>query len=141
MLIKQLVIGSSIVLVTASFHVVALFFLAVRSRRMLINSAHSRGYPKRLGTLAFLVLAIVAIHSIGVWLWAFFYFAIGEFTEFGRALYFSATTITTLGYGDITLSPSWQLTSTFEALSGLILIGVSTAFMFEMMRRVLDDVA
>lgn len=139
MLIKQLIIGSSMVLVTASLHVVALFFLAVRSRRILIDSTWSENYLKRLVILSLLVLAVVAIHSVGVWLWAFFYLAIGEFSEFGRALYFSATTITTLGYGDITLSPDWQLTSTFEALSGLILIGVSTAFMFEMMRHVLDD--
>ena len=44
-------------------------------------------------------------------------------------------TLTTLGYGDITLPPRWQLLSAFEAVNGIILIGVSTAFVFAVIQR------
>ena len=52
-----------------------------------------------------------------------------------RALYFSTVTFTTLGYGDITLLPRWQLISAFEATNGIVLFGVSTAFIFTVIQR------
>ncbi|MEM9322914.1 MAG: ion channel [Pseudomonadota bacterium] len=41
------------------------------------------------------------------------------------ALYFSVSTATTVGYGDIILTPAWQVLGTFESMSGLILFGAS----------------
>ena len=63
------------------------------------------------------------------------YYFLDEFNEIEEALYFSVVTITTLGYGDITLSEQWRLLGTFEAMGGLILFGVSVAFMMEVVRR------
>jgi Ion channel len=47
-------------------------------------------------------------------------------------------TYTTLGYGDIVLKPRWQLLSSLEAVNGIILFGVSTAFVFAVMRRLFE---
>ena len=55
------------------------------------------------------------------------------------ALYFSVVTSTTLGYGDMLLSERWRLLSTFEAMGGLILFGVSTAYLLALLRRFLDS--
>jgi voltage-gated potassium channel Kch len=55
-----------------------------------------------------------------------------------RALYFSTVTFTTLGYGDITLQERWQLLSSFEAANGIILFGVSTAFVFVAIRKLFE---
>ena len=55
------------------------------------------------------------------------------------ALYFSVVTSTTLGYGDMLLSERWQLLSTFEAMGGLILFAVSTAYLLALLRRFLDS--
>ncbi len=63
-----------------------------------------------------------------------------EFDDLTKALYFSVTTSTTLGYGDITLSPQWQLLSTFEAIAGLLLFGASTAFLLALMKNLFDDI-
>ena len=64
---------------------------------------------------------------------------VGEFDQLAKALYFSVVTSTTLGYGDVTLSESWQLLATFEAMGGLILFGASTAFMLAVMRKLFED--
>ena len=50
-------------------------------------------------------------------------------------IYFSATNYTSLGYGDITADGVLQLIATFEALTGLLAIGWSTAFAFWWMQR------
>lgn len=85
------------------------------------------------------MLTIVGIHTVEAWGWAAIYYALGEFTEFERSLYFSVVTATTLGYGDITLSDRWQLLSTFEAMGGLLLFGASTAFLLGVMRHLFEE--
>ena len=49
-------------------------------------------------------------------------------------MYFSAVTVTTLGYGDIVLGGQWRLLSTFEAMSGLLLFAVSAAYLMAVLR-------
>ena len=90
-------------------------------------------------TLCFAVLAILAIHTAEAWFWAMIYMSLGEFSVFRQALYFSAVTSTTLGYGDITLSEKWQLLSTIEAMGGLILFGASAGFFLNLMRWVFEN--
>ena len=75
------------------------------------------------------VLGLFLAHTIEVWLWAGAYFATGAVPSFEDALYFSTVTFSTLGYGDITLSPEWRLFSSLEAVNGFLLIGWSTAFL------------
>ena len=76
------------------------------------------------------VLAIFAVHTVQIWVWAAIYIALGELTQLSDALYFSTVTFTTLGYGDITLSVNWRLLSAIEAINGILLFGWSTAFLF-----------
>lgn len=83
---------------------------------------------------------VIAIHAIEAWAWAAVYYLLDEFTSFESALYFSVVTSTTLGYGDITLSERWRILGSFEAMGGLILFGVSTAFLFMMIRDLLEPI-
>ena len=46
------------------------------------------------------------------------------------ALYFSAVTYTTTGYGDLLLPKEWRLIGGVEALTGILMCGWSTAFFF-----------
>ena len=82
-----------------------------------------------------LILAILTIHTVQVWGWAVFYYQVNLFPNFETALYFSATTFSTLGYGDILLPTGWRLTATLEAISGLLFIGWSTAFIFATLQK------
>jgi voltage-gated potassium channel Kch len=47
-----------------------------------------------------------------------------------EALYFSTVTFTTLGYGDVVLSPDWRLLSAFQSANGTIIVGWTTAMVF-----------
>jgi voltage-gated potassium channel Kch len=62
-------------------------------------------------------------------IWAELFFVLGEFESFSKALYFSGVTFSTLGYGDLVLSPQRQLLSMLEAANGILMFGVSTAVM------------
>jgi hypothetical protein len=62
----------------------------------------------------------------------------GEFQDFGTAYYFSAVNYTTLGYGDLIMSPSWKLLGPLEAADGALMFGVSTAMIFTVIVRLLQ---
>ena len=89
--------------------------------------------------LAIAVFGIILLHSAEAWAWAFIYVWLGEFADVNEAVYFSVVTATTLGYGDITLSPTWRFLGSFEAMGGLILFGASTAFFLGVMKYLFDD--
>src|SRR5215510_4299586 len=97
----------------------------------------------RAGAGALIDLAIVALaisfafvaHLIEIALWAVLLVICGEFQEFGNAYYHSAVNYTTLGYGDLLLTPSWRLLGPLEAANGALMFGVSTAMVFAVIQR------
>ena len=55
---------------------------------------------------------------------------------FSDFIYMSFVTLTTLGYGDITLvAHEWRLLSGIEALNGILLVGWTTALLFLVVQR------
>lgn len=83
------------------------------------------------------ILALVA-HLVAIGLWAFLFEALGEFQAFGLAFYHSAMDYTTLGFGDIVMSPAWKLLGPLEATDGLLMFGVTTAMIFTVIQRLLQ---
>ena len=90
--------------------------------------------------LLFIGLAvwIVLLHlsEIGVWAWA--YVRAGALGDMKTALYFSAVTYTTTGYGDIVLPVPWRLDAGVEALTGILMCGWSTGFFFAIVNRLYE---
>ena len=85
--------------------------------------------------LVCVVLGLVAIHTLEIWLYAVVYRMIGALADFESALYFSTTSFTTLGYGDIVLEKGWRLMGAIEGANGLLLFGWSTAFLLSVVGR------
>ena len=70
------------------------------------------------------------LHVSETALWALFYYSRGLFATFETALYFSLGSYATIGYGDVVLAHRWRLLGAIEGISGVLLCGISTAFMF-----------
>lgn len=85
-------------------------------------------------TISFAFLA----HLIEIGCWAILFVFCGEFSEFGIAYYHSAVNYTTLGYGDIVMSPAWRLLGPVEAANGALMFGVSTAMIFAVIQRLIE---
>lgn len=135
MLRRQMIAGTIMVVVTVLFHVACISWLV----EVLEWVDQALGFSDRINTFLVFGLAvfgIIAIHSVEAWFWAFVYKSVGQFDDIATALYFSVVTTTTLGYGDYVLSERWRVLASFQAIGGLILFGASTAFLFEIIRRV-----
>jgi Ion channel len=97
----------------------------------------------RAGAGALIDLTIVALaisfafvaHLIEIALWAVLLMFCGEFEGFAIAYYHSAVNYSTLGYGDLLLTPSWRLLGPLEATNGALMFGVSAAMVFAVIQR------
>jgi hypothetical protein len=78
---------------------------------------------------------IVLLHVVEITLWAFVYDLGRAMPDMQSALYFSAVTYTTTGYGDLVLPPDWRLVGAIEALTGILMCGWSTGFFFAVANR------
>jgi Ion channel len=89
-------------------------------------------------TVGLIILLALLAHLIEIALWAAVFMICGEFHEFGTAYYHSAVNYTTLGYGDIIMSPKWRLLGPLEAANGVLMFGVSTAMIFALILRLTE---
>ena len=136
-ILYPLVVGVGAVACTIFVHALALA-AAVNLFRHETRLGHA-------GAGSLIDLAIVALaisfafvaHLIEIALWAVLLIICGEFQEFGNAFYHSAVNYTTLGYGDLLLTPSWRLLGPLEAANGALMFGVSTAMVFAVIQRLL----
>jgi ion channel len=108
-----------------------------------IRRERSRG---RVGAGFWIDVAIVArtisyamaAHLMEIGLWAVLFVLCREFPEFGTAYYHSAVNYTTLGYGDMVMSPAWRLLGPLEAANGMLMFGVSTAMIYAVIHRLIQ---
>ena len=133
----QILIGTAMIGLTVVIHVLGIVALTVWLRSHYLPVLRPETFSILLATRLVVVSVFGALflHTIEIWSWAYLYLLLGQFESLERSLYFSTVTFTTLGYGDITLEPRWQLLSSLEALNGVILLGVTTAFVFAVLLR------
>ncbi len=86
-------------------------------------------------TVALIILFALVAHLIEIALWAVVFVICGEFSDFGTAYYHSAVNYTTVGYGNLIMSPKWRLLGPLEAANGILMFGVSTAMIFTVILR------
>jgi hypothetical protein len=72
----------------------------------------------------------VLLHLIEILVWALFYVWRGAMPDLATSAYFSAVTYTTTGYGDLVLPQEWRLVGGVEALTGILMCGLSTGLFF-----------
>jgi len=122
-------------LVVGAGAVVCTIFVHALTMAATINLFRHERKLGRAGAGALIDLVIVAIaisfafaaHLIEIAVWAVLLVLCGEFQDFGNAYYHSAVNYTTLGYGDVLLTPSWRMLGPLEATNGALMFGVSAA--------------
>ena len=78
---------------------------------------------------------IVILHLVEILVWAGLYAWNGALPDLATAVYFSAVTYTTTGYGDVVLPPGFRLDGGVEALTGILMCGWSTGFFVAVVQR------
>jgi len=129
-MLKELLVAFAIVAVCLLLHVACIVSLA---DWMLDQREKSKEEMGTLGYMGLLIVAfsvIIILHMIEIGIWAAFYYVRSLFGDFETSLYFSITSYTTIGFGDVVLPRAWRLLGGIEGVTGVLLCGLSTAFVF-----------
>ena len=127
-----------LILVTVIFHVISLAFLnerVIRAKRFL---ARRRNFLVGLSiVLGAATMVAIILHAVEATIWALVYQALGALPDSKSALLYSLGAMTTYGHEHFDLANHWQLMGALEALNGMILFGLTTAFLYGMIRELL----
>ena len=132
-------ISVAVLLVLAS---VALHYEALRVTSGIIPRLVF--HPQR--RILLILLATLLVHVLSISLFAVSYYVLSEYFGLGSLrgdsniepidyFYFSATTYTTLGIGDVAAQGPMRIIAAMESLAGLVLISWSATFTYMHMER------
>ena len=134
-ILYPLAVGAGAVICTIFVHA-----LALGATVNLFRYERKRGHAGAGAVIDFAIVALVvsfafAAHLVEIALWAVLLVVCGEFPGFANAFYHSAVNYSTLGYGDLLMTPSWRLLGPLEAANGALMFGFSTAMVFAVIQR------
>jgi hypothetical protein len=107
-----------------------------------VEHAISRLKDRRQFRTIFAMVMSVAVtfatilHGVEGAIWAAAYWFIGAMPDGRSAMLYSLSAMTSYGHANLFLESRWQLMGALEALNGMLLFGLSTAFLFAMIQRV-----
>jgi hypothetical protein len=133
MLIK-LVIALALMALCVTIH--ALGMMAVFRWLQVRIARGARGFWPSAWRLIRVASWTVLLHLLQVLACAGLYRVRGAMPDFPTAAYFSAVTYTTTGYGDIVLPVEWRLVGGIEALTGILMCGLSTGMFFAVFSKI-----
>jgi hypothetical protein len=129
-MVKELLIAFGVMGICLVIHVTGIILITdalVQQRQRIENRV---GFAYAACLLIIVFTALIILHVSETVIWAAFYSWNGLFQDFETSLYFSLSSYTTAGYGEVLLPRSWRLLGTIEAISGVLLCGLSAAFLF-----------
>ena len=133
--IHQLVINSVVISLATFIHGVFVAAAAVAFRAAKSRAQGAVRFLRDTAVLVVLVLWLMFAHTLEIGLWAWVFLRHEMFEHWEAAFYFSGAVFTTLGFGDVLLPQQWRLLSGAEAANGLLLFGLSAAFLFDVVRQ------
>jgi hypothetical protein len=81
-------------------------------------------------------LLATLLHAFEAGIWAAAYHELGALSDTKSAMLYSLSALTTYGHAELYLAPHWRLMGALEALNGLLLFGLTTAFLYAHVQRV-----
>jgi hypothetical protein len=87
-----------------------------------------------IGLLGAVGLLLAVLHGIEAALWAAAYLWLGALGTPLEAILYSVDSMSTRGASGLTLEHGWHLIGALEAMDGMLLFGISTAFIFAVMQ-------
>jgi len=134
-MIAKLLIASALVATTVTIHASGLgagLSYALRSIGRL---------EARFWQITWLLIRVawwlIVLHLLEIAVWALFFWWHKCLPDVESSFYFSGVTYATLGYGDLLLPKEWRMFGPLEALTGSLMVGLSIAFFFAVISKML----
>jgi hypothetical protein len=128
--------GLPLLVLTVVAHVCAFMLLSIALVRYGPVDKDRRTPGLFIGAVALSALVAAVLHGVEAAAWACLFVGVGALSDMRDALLYSLEAITSYGHADIFLVDRWRLLGAIEAVNGLILFGLTTAFLFAAIHQV-----
>ncbi len=128
--------GLPLIVFTVIFHSVGLHLINERVER--VQSSFAPGGSHRVALIAIIsgtVSAASLLHGIEAMIWACACRLLGALPDYSSAVLYSLGAMTTYGGANLFLEKRWQLLGALAALNGLLLFGLTTAFLIQILQK------
>ncbi len=128
--------------VTIAIHAFGIVLIVRIFERIRIMSAQHAFLDTTMGAVAVIVavtLALATLHAIEALIWGWVYLLLGAIPTLADAELYSVDSMTTRGASGLQLAREWRMMGATEAGDGMLLFGISTAFIFYTMVHVLKS--
>jgi len=112
----------------------ALVALRIRSRLETRGHALWNLIAVLICVIGVISLLLAVLHAIECAIWAVAYWWLGALDSFLDALLYSVDSMSTRGESGLTLQRHWRMMGALEAVNGMLLFGVSAAYIFAVMQ-------
>jgi len=136
-LFHQLTVAVLLVLLTLCLQCAGVAALIEWLRRVATRDISALGPIRSAALVVQSCVAIIILHGLVILLWAGFYRA-QCFPSWELSFYFSASSYSTVGYGDVVLPANWRLLGPLESMTGVLMCGVSVCLLFALISRLLS---
>jgi hypothetical protein len=134
-----LAVSAGAVVATIAIHALAVTATVNFVRREIKLRRTGAGFWPDVTIVSVAISIALVAHLLEIGVWAMLFMLCREFPAFATAYYHSAVNYTTLGYGDLIMTPPWRLLGPLEAATGMLMFGVSTAVIFAVMQRLIYE--
>ena len=133
--------GLSLIALTIAIHATGVTFMVSVLHRIRIRlESRNIGLPLVftigivIGAITAMGLMLAALHGIEAAFWAGAYLRLGALGPPEAAILYSIDAMATRGASGFVLQPHWQMMGALESADGMLLFGISTAFIFTVMQ-------
>lgn len=128
--------GLPLIVLNVVIHVVGLGLISERVGRVLDGTMERRRFmPMFAAVMSVTVVLATILHGLEAAIWAAVYRLLGALPDYRSAMLYSLGAITTYGHAQLFLEDHWKLMGALEALNGMLLFGLTTAFLFAMIEK------
>jgi hypothetical protein len=129
--------GLPLIAMNVVIHVLCLGLLTEKIERLLGKLRARRRFATIFAiVMSFTVTLATILHGFESAVWALAYRLLGALPDSRSAMLYSLSAMTSYGHASLLLEDQWQLMGALEALNGMLLFGLTTAFLFAMIQRV-----
>lgn len=132
--IREVTAAIALITLTLSFQSTGMAVLIRWGNAYLARSTHRFGLLRSADLLARITHLMICLHILEILLWAAFY-RWKCLPSWESAFYFSTTSYSIVGYGDILLPHSWRLLGPVESVTGVLMCGLSASLLFAIVTR------
>src|SRR5262245_40496569 len=131
--------GLCLIVLTTSIHslgIVLMSTLGLRVHASLMRRriAFWQGVAILTGLICAIGLLLAVLHGIEAAMWAAAYLGLGALDTAAEAMLFSVDSMSTRGASGLVLHRHWQIMGALEAVAGMLMFGISTAYIFAVMQ-------